>query len=120
MLRKVAYLFNTFIRSSFFFWFVVVLGLLTALFGPRLLLAQPVTLTSVEQWRSVWEGLAPDRDVSLGRWEVEDSFSIREEVRLRQGYSDWVVGAGHTLGFESSLLNVPSDTGVFRKLGAVI
>src|SRR5690625_3069616 len=120
MFRRIAYLFNVFVRSSFFFWFMVVLGLLTALFGPRLLLAQPVTLATEQQWQSAWEGLGAERDLSFRRWEVEGSFSIREEVRLRQGYSDWVVGAGHTLGFESSLLNLPSDTGVFRKLGAVI
>src|SRR5690625_1125147 len=120
MLRRIVYLFNTLIRSSFFFWLMVVLGLLTALFGPRLLLAQSVTLSSEQEWQTAWEDLGAERDLSFSRWEVEGSFSIREEVRLRQGYSDWVVGAGHTLGFESSLLNLPSDTGVFRKLGAVI
>src|SRR5690625_7716722 len=100
MFRRIAYLFNVFVRSSFFFWFMVVLGLLTALFGPRLLLAQPVTLTSVDQWRAVWEGLAPDRDVSLGRWEVEGSLSIREEGRLGEGCSDGVGGAGQERGLE--------------------
>src|SRR5690625_7650074 len=94
MFRRIAYLFNVFIRSSFFFWFMVVLGLLTALFGPRLLLAQPVTLTSVDQWRSVWEGLAPDRDVSLGqigRASCRERVSIsavgggcEEQARMRQ------------------------------------